>query len=170
MKSMDNDSDEYDLFEGFANWFDKYGLSQVIEIGGEADSIGMDKALTVIGSCDPLYVWVEGRHGFQFLVAPKGTRLNREELINQGIDHLVAVWISADPFDNDDEFEMITTGGTYLCEYCEGSEDSSDCEYCEGEPGEFIEVRNSDWRDDLIEHLSELRQRGPEDLPDSFWK
>lgn len=170
MKSFNNDSDEYDLFSGFADWFDRYGLSKVIEIDGENDSQAIELALQEIDSRDPLTVWVEGRHGFQFLTAPNESRLDRQKLLAKGVDYLVGVWFSEEPFDNDKNFELLTTGDSYLCEFCEDLEDSSDCEACEGEPGEFIEVRLLSWKDDVVEHLSELANRSALDLPSSFWK
>jgi hypothetical protein len=170
MKSIDNNGDEWDLFRRFAEWFDRYGLSKVIEIGGESKSQEIASALKEIDARDPLTVWVEGRHGDQFITAPTAAKLDRQGLLKKGTDYLVSVWFSEAPFDGDEAFGYVTTGAAYLCEHCEDLEDSSDCEGCDGEPAEFIEVRLTSWKDDVIDHLSELTNRSVEDLPTTFWK
>lgn len=72
MKSCEDDnSDEYDLFSGFADWFEKHGLVKVIDIEDSVDrDVAIEAALAEIVDRDPLTVWVEGRNGYQMITSP----------------------------------------------------------------------------------------------------
>jgi hypothetical protein len=168
--ALDN-FDDYDLFSGFAKWFDRFGVTKVIDIEGAEDvDLAIEMALVEIGLTDPLRVWVEGTNAIQALSAPSKKRLDNAALLVKGMDGLVAVWFSEEPFDKDKKFEIINTAGSFLCEVCEDEGDPSECKSCDGEGDVFVDVRLPYWKDDLIDHLSESDKRGIHDLPESFWK
>jgi hypothetical protein len=166
-----DDFDDYDLFSGFVEWFDRFGVTRVIDIEAAEDTdLAIEAALEEIALTDPLKVWVEGTNAIQHLSAPSKKQLDKPALLVDGMDSLVAVWFSEEPFNQDKKFEIVNTAGSFLCEVCEDEDDPSECESCGGEGDVFIDVRLNYWKDDLTDHLSDGTKRGIHDLPDSFWK